>query len=191
MAKRTFKNRKARRPHVTVSKRKPPVSVERKIYWPDHLDHVRVIAAKGLTDDEMASFMGISETLLQSWKAYYPGLKKAIEEGRTQADADVVVALHRNAVGYEHETDEVVRTRRGAQVVTVKKYYPGETQAQKFWLQNRRKEDWNAATQLQVTGKKDSPVHVKVENKDSVINSILNLIMPRPDGDGLPPSRKE
>lgn len=167
--------------------RAPPDGVPSVIYWPDRVDHVRAIAARGLSDTDMAQILGISETLYDSWKAFYPNFAKAIEEGRSNPDAQVVAALHKNAIGYDYETDEVVRTRRGAQVVTVKKHMPAETNAQKFWLMNRAPQFWNVPNQVSIGGRgKDNPIHVSAETKMMVIHSILNLITPRPDKpDGL------
>ena len=159
-----------------------PAVVESTIFWPDRIDHVRAIAMRGYTDDEMASVMGVSSDLLASWKAYYPMLAKAIEEGRTKADAEVVAALHRNAVGYSRTVDEVVRSRRGAQVLQIDKFYPGETSAQKYWLSNRNPSHWGE--KLQVGGDRSpgaTPIQVKQETKNDVINTILNMIQPQPD----------
>jgi hypothetical protein len=132
-----------------------------------------------MTDDEMAGVMGVSAELLASWKAYYPAMSKAIEEGRMVSDAEVVAALHRNAVGYSKTTDEVVRTRRGAQVVQVDKYFPAETAAQKYWLQNRAPSHWNGAQRVSLSTPKGEAV--RVENKSDIINSLLNMIRPQPD----------
>lgn len=166
---------------ILASKKTTPVQVPQDIFWPDRLDHVKAIAMRGLTDDEMAPLMGISESLLASWKAYYPTFAKAIDEGRTTADAQVVAALHANAVGYDYETDEVVRSRRGAEVVTVKKRFLGETQAQKYWLSNRDSRHWNTTQPISVHTPKGESLRVRNESKDEVINSILNLIRPKPD----------
>lgn len=165
-----------------LAKKKTPDNVSSQIFWPDHLDHVKSIALRGLTDDEMAIMMNISSDLLESWKIYYPTFAKAIEDGRTRADVEVVQALHKNAVGHTYETDEVVKTRTGGMVVTVSKHVPGETAAQKFWLQNRQPAHWNIPQQVSVGGRgKGDPIHVVAEHKNEVINSILNLITPKPD----------
>jgi hypothetical protein len=156
--------------------------VPSNIYWPDRLDHVKAIAMRGLTDDEMAAMMGISPDLLASWKAYYPMFAKSIDDGRTIADANVVRALYDNAVGYDYETDEVVRTRRGAEIITVKKRFPGETTAQKYWLNNRQSHHWG--DKVQVGGDRSpgaKPVAMKNETKEEIINSLLNLVRPQPD----------
>ena len=164
------------------ARRAVPVQVPTTIFWPDRVDHVRAIAMRGYTDDEMAEVMGVSSDLLASWKAYYPALAKAIEEGRTKADAEVVAALHRNATGYTRTQDEVVRSRRGAEVITIDKYYPGETSAQKYWLSNRNPSHWGE--KMQLGGDRSpgaSPISVKVETKNDIINSLLNMIQPQPD----------
>lgn len=169
-------NRFKRAPRTT------PEQVPSTIFWPDRIDHVKAIAMRGLTDDEMATIMGVSSELLASWKAYYPQLDKAISEGRMAADAQVVAALHSNAVGYTKTSDEVVRTRRGAQVVQVEKYYPAETNAQKYWLNNRAPSYWGDKVQL---GGDRSPgakaIGVKDETKHDIINSLINMIRPQPD----------
>lgn len=160
---------------------KPSQKLPAQIYWPEHLDQVKAIALQGLNDKELARALGVSDALLDSWLAYYPEMAAAIAEGRTEADAQVVAALHKNAVGFHYKTDEVVRTRHGADVVRVRRYIPGETQAQKFWLANRDPAHWNRAALTLQGGPKDKPIHVSNETKALVINSILNLIRPQPD----------
>jgi len=187
MARKTERNKKHRRTtgvkaRFTRPKRTTPEAVESTIFWPDRIDHVKAIAMRGLTDDEMAAVMGVSSELLASWKAYYPQLAKAIEEGRMAADAQVVAALHSNAIGYVKTSDEVVRTRRGAQVVQVEKYYPAETNAQKYWLNNRAPSYWGDKTQIGGDRSPGArPIGVKDETKLDVINSLLNMIRPQPD----------
>jgi hypothetical protein len=161
-----------------------------EIYWPDHVDEIRAIAMTGMTDEEMARALGIKPELFESWKQFYPLFAEAIEKGRTNADAQVIAALHKNAVGFSYTTDEVVKTKRGADVVTVDKYVPPETNAQKFWLSNRSAA-WRQNNNLQIGGQRDGKPadSISVETKMQVIHSILNMITPRPDGDGRPPRR--
>lgn len=161
-----------------------PVPAAKAIYWPDHIDEVQAIAMTGMTDEEMAMALGVKPKLWESWKAFYPGFAEAIDRGRTKADAQVVAALHANAVGYEYEADEIVRTKRGATVLTVTKKFLPETGAQKFWLQNRKPE-WRAGQMLNIGGQRDGkPADaVQQETKAMVISSILNMIKPMPDGE--------
>lgn len=150
------------------------------VYWPDHIDEVRAIAMTGMSNDEMARALGVKPEQWDSWVQYYPSFAQAIEDGRTNADAEVVAALHKNAIGFEYDADEIVRTRRGAQVLTVRKKFLPETGAQKFWLQNRSAA-WRAGQNINLGGQKGHPVEVTQETKMMVIASILNLIRPQPD----------
>ena len=164
-------------------KRPKPTDEPTNIFWPDRIDHVRAIAARGLSDDEMAVMLGVSEKLFDSWRRFYPEFNKAVEDGRTDPDMQVLAALHKNAIGYERDEDVVVKTRRGAQIVTVKQFYPGETSAQRYWLNNRMPKYWKDRQEHAVGGADPkNPIHIKSETKDEVINSLLNLIVPRPDG---------
>jgi hypothetical protein len=167
---------------ATKRLRPEPSRAVAPIFWPDHYDEVKAIAMTGMANDDMARALGVKEELWDAWTKYYPGFAKAIEDGRTNADAQVVAALHKNAIGFKYTADEVVRTRRGAQVVQVEKHFLPETGAQKFWLTNRKPE-WRAAQNMQVGGQKGAPigVEVKQETKMMVIHSILNLIRPQPD----------
>jgi hypothetical protein len=174
-AARTAKELRAKR-KARFAEAKTPAP----IYWPDHVDEVKAIAMTGMTDDEMAQALGVKPELWESWRQFYPSFSKAIEDGRTRADANVVAALYQNAVGYEYEADEVVRTRKGAQVLTVTKKFLPETGAQKFWLTNRKPE-WRAGQQVNLGGQKGNPVQVQAETKAMVIHSILNMIQPQPD----------
>lgn len=178
----------AKKRRKTKNSRNTTARVPVTIYWPDRIDHVKAIAMRGLSDAEMAAVMGVSDVLFDSWKAFYPAFAKAIDDGRTLPDAQVIAALHKNAIGYDYETDEVVRTRKGAQVVTVKKHFPAETAAQKFWLSNRAPAHWNVPQVHAIGGRgKENPLHVSQETKLMVMHSILNMITPRPDGESSPP----
>ena len=142
VAKQKHKTRKKKKHQLIIRARKtPPIRQSDEpvnIFWPDRIDHVKAIAMRGLDDSEMAVMMGVSDKLIESWRKFYPEFNKAIEDGRALPDQEVIAALHKNAVGYEREQDVVVRGRRGAQILTTKVYYPGETAAQRYWLNNRQ-----------------------------------------------------
>ena len=178
MAKRTGRNNRSQSTAITA----PADRDARKnstIFLPDHLDQVRAIAMRGLTDDEMAEVFGITPELMASWKAYYPSFAEAIAKGRTSADAEVVRALFKNCVGYDYEEDRVTKD---GDVVSVKVRKNGETGAQKYWLNNRDPENWG--DKVQVGGDRSPgavPVGIRDETKMEVMNSILNLITPKAD----------
>ncbi len=140
---------------------------------------------QGCTDDELAFSFGLDPKIIRSWRKMYPSFDEAIEEGRTVADLQVIEALHKKAVGYSYEKDIVVRNGKEVSIETIEHVVEPETNSIKFWLQNRDSKRWNVAAHVQLSGKRDEPpigIGVKSETKVDLINSILGLIQPKPDG---------
>lgn len=158
---------------------------KQKTYLPAVPDVIKVIAMQGYTDDELAMMFGLDPRVVNGWRKMYPSFDKAIEEGRSLADLQVIEALHKKAVGYSYKDEVVIRARGKSTIAKVKRRVEPETNAIKFWLSNRDPERWSDRTHHQVTGKKGEPpvqAGVKSETKMELISSILSLIQPKPDG---------
>ena len=158
-------------------------------FLPSMPDVVKAIAMQGCTDDELAWSFGLSPSIIQGWRKMYPSFDKAIIEGRTIADLQVIEALHKRAIGFTRTFDVAKPVGRGQdatlEVVTLEEEVVPETSAIKMWLQNRDPERWNrAGTNLKVSGNKSdpTPIGVKQESKMELMSSILSLIQPKPDG---------
>lgn len=121
-------------------------------------------ARDGLTDEQIASNMGIGYSTLQTWKSKYQDIQDTLKSGKEVVDIQVENALLKRALGYSY--DEVTRERvldydqSTGQVVgshmeitkTVKKEVQGDTTAQIFWLKNRRPEQWRDKRDVSVEG---------------------------------------
>ena len=121
-------------------------------------------ARDGLTDEQIASNMGISRETLSQWKKKYSDISDTLKRGKAVVDIQVENALLKRALGYSY--DEVTRERvldydqSTGQVVgshmeitkTVKKEVQGDTTAQIFWLKNRRPEQWRDKRDVSVEG---------------------------------------
>lgn len=121
-------------------------------------------ARDGLTDEQIASNMGIGYSTLQTWKSKYQDIQDTLKRGKAVVDIQVENALLKRALGYSY--DEVTRKRvldydpSTGQVVgshmeitkTVKKEVQGDTTAQIFWLKNRRPEQWRDKRDVSVEG---------------------------------------
>lgn len=121
-------------------------------------------ARDGLTDEQIASNMGIGYSTLQTWKSKYQDIQDTLKRGKEVVDIQVENALLKRALGYSY--DEVTRERvldydqSTGQVVgshmeitkTVKKEVQGDTTAQIFWLKNRRPEQWRDKRNVSVEG---------------------------------------
>ena len=121
-------------------------------------------ARDGLTDEQIASNMGITRETLSEWKTTYSDICDILKRGKAVVDIQVENALLKRALGYSY--DEVTRERvldydpSTGQVVgshmeitkTVKKEVQGDTTAQIFWLKNRRPEQWRDKRDVSVEG---------------------------------------
>lgn len=74
-------------------------------------------AQDGLTDEQIAHNIGISEVTLYDWKNKFPDFAKALKKGKEVVDYAVQGALLKKALG-------------------------GDTVAMIFWLKNRKPSQW-------------------------------------------------
>ena len=58
-------------------------------------------ARNGLTDEQIASNMGISRETLNQWKHKYPDISDTLKKGKEVVDIQVENALLKRALGYE------------------------------------------------------------------------------------------
>lgn len=148
------------------------------ITLPDKLALVRRLALDGYTDAQLARISGVSEDTLKYWRAVHPEFDRAIESGRTAADADVVASLYQLATGYDYEEEQV--GGKDASIRKVKRHQPPQMSAIKFWLQNRRPNQFKPDS-FSVTGKDGKPLIPKESNAE-LIKSIVSMIRPKKDG---------
>ena len=83
--------------------------------------------------------------------AKYPDFKKAVQEGRNVADADVAQSFLHKAKGFTHADVKVLQIEGEAQEVADNRYFPPDTQAAIFWLRNHRRKQWREAIEHEHT----------------------------------------
>lgn len=81
-----------------------------------NLEQVEIIASLGLTDEEIAVILGISERTLNYWKKS-PEFLQSLKRGKLKADFQIVKSLYEKAKA-------------------------GDTTAMIFWLKNRQPTRW-------------------------------------------------
>jgi hypothetical protein len=109
------------------------------------------LALLGHNEARMARVMGISVSLLNTWKHEKPEFMQALEAGKDWADAQVVKALHKCAVGYRYK-EQVAHTFEGVTTVTSLKRYKGpDAWAAAKWLSLRQRESgWSESAKIEV-----------------------------------------
>lgn len=124
---------------------------------PDKLLLLAAWARDGLTYEQIARNMGISESTFRDWRNKYPAVSAAIKKGKEIADIEVENALHKAACGYEVEeiTKEAMRDPGTGMVLlddngesilavtkTVKKFVAPNPTAIIYWTFNRMPKKW-------------------------------------------------
>ncbi len=108
----------------------------------------------GLTDQQLADFLGISCETLYAWKISYPEFRESITRGKIEADAHVAEALYRRACGYNHPAVKIFLPSGAGEPIYAPytKHYPPDTKAALRWLMNRQPALWRDRQEVNVTG---------------------------------------
>ena len=115
----------------------------------DKLSLIEGWKRNGLTDEQIASNIGINKSTLYDWSKKFPKFSNSLKKGLEEANIAVENALFKSACGYDYEetTEELKwdhKTSSWVMMVTKrqKKHMPASQTAQIFWLKNRRAENW-------------------------------------------------
>lgn len=110
-------------------------------YWltPEGLIKLEGWARTGLTDEQIASNMGICRDTLNEWKKKFPVISDTLKVSKEVADFQVENALYKRAIGCTIKEEKL--TKYG-EVVELKREIPGDVTAQIFWLKNRKPSEW-------------------------------------------------
>lgn len=129
----------------------------------------------GLNDLEICDRLKIKKSSYYEYKKKYPEFNEVVRKGKEYADAEVENQLYKNCIGYEY-TEEVQSTKKEViyengkrvkeivqpVVIELRKYRPSETNAAKFWLTNREKENWKDKQDVDISTNKPFDVNIKV-----------------------------
>ena len=111
-------------------------------YKPDFCPIAYKFCLLGATNEDLAELFEVSRNTIGNWLARYPEFKKAMQDGRDVADADVAHSLHQQALGFTHPDVKILQIEGEAQEVPYNRYFPPDRQAAIFWLRNRRRKQW-------------------------------------------------
>lgn len=116
-------------------------------------------ARDGLTNEQIAKYIGITQSTLYDWQKKYSEISEALKRGKEIVDRQVENALLKRALGYQY--DEVTRElgvdpNTGDDTLIVSKVVTKEVQpdvtAQIFWLKNRKPDVWRDKQQVEHSG---------------------------------------
>ena len=125
---------------------------------------IQAWARNGLTNEQIASNIGISRETLNQWCKRFPDFSDTLKKGKEVVDIQVENALLKRALGYSYveitkervidydqETGEAVGSHMKVTKEVTKEVLP-DTTAQIFWLKNRKPEMWRDKREVGVDG---------------------------------------
>lgn len=133
-------------------------------------------ARDGLSDEQIATNMGITDSTFYEWKKKYSDISEALKEGKDVVDRQVENALLKSALGYKY--DEVTEERRDDMLIVTKvvhKEVQPNTTAQIFWLKNRKRAEWRDRVENAITGADGGAVKVETLTDADVDARIKEL----------------
>jgi hypothetical protein len=83
----------------------------------------------GATNDDLAGLFEVSLATIGNWLRRYPAFRKAVQDSRDVADADVAHSLHQQAKGFTHPDVKILAIEGEAQAVPYNCYFPPDRQA--------------------------------------------------------------
>jgi transcriptional regulator with XRE-family HTH domain len=115
-------------------------------------NRIELLARKGLTDDEMAFSLGITQQTLNNWKKKSPKFFESLNDWKHKADSEVERSLYERACGYSHPETKVFCNNGEIITEEVIRHYPPDPTAMIFWLKNRQKDKWRDKQDVEHSG---------------------------------------
>jgi hypothetical protein len=121
-------------------------------YKDEYCDQAYKLCLLGATDKDLADFFEVDERTINNWKDQYEEFFQSLVKGKMLADANVADRLYQRALGFEHDSEEIKVISGGIagsmiERVPIRKIYPPDTVAAKFWLMNRQPDKWREKTE--------------------------------------------
>jgi len=110
-------------------------------YRARYADDVRefLLYYENATDEDIAKYFSKSVSTINLWKIKHAKFSEALHAGKMRANAKVGSALYNAAVGYESIEEKL---GPDGEVVTLRKFIPGDVGAMKLFLTNRGSRHW-------------------------------------------------
>lgn len=114
---------------------------------PDGLMMIAAWTRDGLTQEQIATKIGIHRATLLVWRKNFPSINKAFKKTRDMVDTEVENALFKRAIGYNiflKKPMKIKTDKFAEEIVYVDEeiHINGDVGAQVFWLSNRKPEVW-------------------------------------------------
>jgi hypothetical protein len=153
-------------------------------YKEEYAEQAYKLCLLGLTDAKLAEFFNVPESRINDWKKRFPKFRESIHAGKIPADAEVAASLYHRAKGYSHP-DEKIFLHEGEVIrVPTTTHYPPSEKAADRWLMNRQRALWNAAQNMEISGKDGDSIKFDDVSASAKIAAIMAAAKARKDNAG-------
>lgn len=140
-------------------------------YKPEFNEQAYKLCLLGYTLDDLGKHFGVDGSTICVWQNKYPEFRESIKAGGAVADAEVVQALYKRAIGYSHKAVKIfksdispkelieaaIESSTGGGEIDIAKtlesqertfeheyteHYPPDFQSMRLWLMNRQRARW-------------------------------------------------
>jgi len=114
-----------------------------------------LISRTGMSQEDLAVAFGVTDAAIAQWKGKHPEFFRAINQAYFDFNSgEIVKALATRAKGFTVEEEKIFCNAEGQITrARTRKYYPPDTSAIMYWLNNRRKDEWAYNSRIEVRGK--------------------------------------
>ncbi len=124
-------------------------------YRDEYADQAYRLCMLGQTDAGLAVFFGVDESTINRWKVRHEEFCQSLTRGKTLADAEVAVSLHRRATGYTYTAEKLFIHKGNVIRIPVRMVVIPDAKAAIFWLRSRQASKWGDGQNTNLTGTVD------------------------------------
>jgi len=128
-----------------------------------NLKQVKVLAAEGYTDKQLAKIFEVNPRTIDNWKKLYPTWYQSLKSGKLLADKKVEASLYQRACGYSHPDIHITNFQGKITKTPIIKHYAPDPTSMIFWLKNRKPDDWRDRHQMEHSGSIDIGLAGKIK----------------------------
>ncbi len=114
----------------------------------------------GVSNEQVADFLGISRVTLNSWRERFPEFLYAMKQGRLPAVVKLVSKIFDRATGYSHESVKIMQHEGKSYEHKFIEHYPPDTAAGVFLLKNWEPGLYRDKAQHEHSGPDGGPIEV-------------------------------
>jgi hypothetical protein len=147
----------------------------------EFIGQARVLCEEGMTDKELASFLGVSKKTLYDWQFRYPEFGAAMKLGKELSNDRMERTAYEVAMGYTTTITETIKLRDKDGNEFMHSYekevvIPPNPDMLRWMLKNRRPDTWRDKTEQVHSGE---VVHLTVDQQRERLRAKLQTLRDR------------